>query len=523
MRLLSFAVLLAAFAPAVYADVFTVTRTDDPLPDACAPGDCSLREAMQAAAANDPFGEIDTIVLSAGTHTLVRGPLGNVRQRLRVQGAGSAQTRVVIGDDDASLFVSGSGGELALVGLGLDASGEYAGAVSGNADSSLSLDDVVVENGTVSFGSGAAAEVRRSELRRTLYCYGEVLIEDSTIFNLYQMEPQEGAPAVTLRRALVDGTLYPDAPLASAIAVHAGTLTLRDSMVADSGFRIMGAATIGIEDSTITRSYLNVEVGADAATLHLLRMHYVDNAGPVRTEAAAGVTIEDSLFEGNLVRALYAAGGAEWNVSGSSFVGNRVDGNAGGAIVLEDDSVLRLRNSTFSGNGFTVDAAAGGARGAAIGFRNGAGAHLILTHVTIVPPSVMPVGVVGTAIGGHGSGVALDLSNSIVRGSCGINSGVLQNNAGNIESPGATCGLDSETNLAPVDPADLALGTLGNHGGPTPTYLPGDGSRAIDRASTPQCLPKDQRGYVRPGGARCDVGAVEADADDTLFADGFDG
>ena len=522
MRLLPFAVLLAASAPAAYADVFTVTRTDDPLPDACAPGDCSLREAMQAAATNDPFGEIDTIMLSAGTHTLVRGPIDNIRQRLRVQGAGSAQTQVVIGDDHASLFVSGSGGELALVGLGMDASGEYAGAVSSNTDSSLSLDDVVVENGTVSFGSGAAAEVRRSELRRGLYCYGEVLIEDSTIFNLYQMQPQEGAPAVTLRRALVDGTLYPDAPLASTIAVHAGTLTLQNSTIADSGFRIMGPATIGIADSTITRSYVNVEVGADAATLRLLRTHYVDNAGPVRTEAAAEVAVEDSLFEGNLVRALYAAGGAEWNVSGSSFVDNRVDGNAGGAIVLEDDSVLRIRNSTFSGNSFTVAAAQNGARGAAIGFRNGAGAHLILTHVTIVPPSAMPVGVVGSAIGGHGNGVALDLSNTIVRGSCGINPGVLQNNAGNIESPGNTCGLDAGQNRVNVAAASLALGNLADNGGRTPTHLPGAGSVAIDRAGTPQCLPTDQRGYARPGGVRCDVGAIEADADDTLFADGFE-
>ena len=58
---------------------------------------------------------------------------------------------------------------------------------------------------------------------------------------------------------------------------------------------------------------------------------------------------------------------------------------------------------------------------------------------------------------------------------------------------------------------------------PTPTILPGVGSLAINRGGTPQCLPTDQRGYARPGGARCDIGAVEADADDTLFADGFDG
>jgi hypothetical protein len=283
----------------------------------------------------------------------------------------------------------------------------------------------------------------------------------------------------------------------------------------------LDAGTLTIEDSTFTDGSILLD---DAATeLTLRRVHYLDNAGPVRTEAAAEVTIEDSLFEGNLVRALYAAGGAEWNVNGSSFVDNLVDGNAGGAIVLEDDTVLRIRNSTFAGNSFAADAAADGARGAAIGYRNGNGAHLILTHATFVAPENLPPGAVGSAIGGHGGGVAVDISNSIVNGDCGMDAGMLQNNAGNIESPGNACGLDPDFNDAGISTADLALGALGEHAGQTPTFLPGADSHAVDRASTPQCLAIDQRGYARPGGARCDVGAVESDADDTLFADGFDG
>lgn len=524
MRPTLFASLLMLPALSAHSETFTVTRIDDPLPDGCALGDCSLREAMQAAAINDPFGDIDTIVLSAGTYTLVRGPLNSNSQRLRVQGAGSAQTRIEFADDNEYLFTT-HGGELILAGLGINASGEFAGAMSSsNEDSLLSLDDILVEQGTVSLGQETSTEIRNSELRRTLFCYGEALIEDSVLFNLYQMTPQEGTPATVLRRTIVDGTLYPDAPVASRLTVHTGSLTLEHVTVTDSGFRIMGPVPLRIADSTVTRSHINVEFGADAATLHLQRVQYIDNAGPVRTEVPAEVTIEDSLFAGNLTRALYVAGGAEWNIAGSTFAGNRVDGNAGGAIVLEDDSVLRIHNSTFSANSFTVDAAAGGARGAAIGFRNGTGAQLILTHVTIVPPLVMPVGLVGSAIGGHGNGVTLDLSNSLVRGSCGMNANVLQNNAGNIESPGNTCGLAAEGNSVNIATASVALGPLGDNGGPTPTHLPAADSHAIDRASTPQCLPLDQRRYARPGGVRCDVGAVEADAeaDDNLFADGFE-
>jgi hypothetical protein len=110
-----------------------------------------------------------------------------------------------------------------------------------------------------------------------------------------------------------------------------------------------------------------------------------------------------------------------------------------------------------------------------------------------------------------------------VRGSCAMDAGVLLNNAGNIESPGHGCGFDTQINRVDVDPDDIALGVLGEHGGFTPTYLPGEDSVAIDHGSAAQCLFVDQRGWSRPGGARCDVGAVEADADDTLFVDGFEG
>src|SRR5687768_2605620 len=82
MRLLPLACLLLALSPTAHADIFNVTRTDDPLPDACAPGDCSLREAMEAADGNDPFAAADEIILPAGTHTLTRGPLDAIHQAL---------------------------------------------------------------------------------------------------------------------------------------------------------------------------------------------------------------------------------------------------------------------------------------------------------------------------------------------------------------------------------------------------------------------------------------------------------
>ena len=75
---------------------FTVTRFDDPVPDACNPGDCSLREAVidASAAIGTP-----TIVLPAGTFVLSRvGPEApgtrdlDVTGDLAITGAGADLT-----------------------------------------------------------------------------------------------------------------------------------------------------------------------------------------------------------------------------------------------------------------------------------------------------------------------------------------------------------------------------------------------------------------------------------------------
>ncbi len=498
------ALLLVLPALNVQAETFTVTLMNDPSPNGCLPDDCSLREAMESAIANGSSGEPDVILLPAGTILLSysRGVLPDVAQPLRVQGAGSGQTLIRSTQGNMTLFTIKEGGELALVGLGLETiyNGDVGASTSVSADvgSWVLMSDVLVKEGFVASKEGAAVEIRHSQLLDVLSGYGNVLVEDSTLANLVQAS---GAPNVTLRRVLLDNTLDPK----PSPGVYGNVYVTKGTLV--------------IEDSTITHS--SIYIAGAPSTVTLRRVHYIDNTGPVRTENASSLTIEDSLFEDNTVRALYAAGGAQWVVTGSSFVNNRVDGNAGGAIVLEDGTSLTIQNSTFSGNTFTVEAAADGARGAAIGFRNASGAQLRLSHVTLVRPAVMPAGIIGTVIGGHGNGVTLVATNSIVSGSCGMNAGLVGLNTHNIESPGNGCGLDPVKNQVSTSAASLDLGALGENGGAMPTYLPGAGSLAIDNANTAQCLPTDQRGFRRPGGARCDVGAVEADSPD-LFADGFE-
>ena len=102
------AVWLATASSAIWtsgesvAATFDVTRTDDPAPDGCAVGDCSLREAIIASNAS---AGADTINLPAGTYTLTIpsassdtdatiGDLDIGTGGLTIQGAGASTTTI---------------------------------------------------------------------------------------------------------------------------------------------------------------------------------------------------------------------------------------------------------------------------------------------------------------------------------------------------------------------------------------------------------------------------------------------
>jgi hypothetical protein len=70
--------------------------------------------------------------------------------------------------------------------------------------------------------------------------------------------------------------------------------------------------------------------------------------------------------------------------------------------------------------------------------------------------------------------------------------------------------------------ADPRLGPLSDHGGFTRTMKPGSGSPVVDAGQLNNCLAEDQRGQARPNGPSCDLGAVEVDFSDVIFADDFD-
>ncbi len=236
----------------------------------------------------------------------------------------------------------------------------------------------------------------------------------------------------------------------------------------------------------------------------LIRVRFADNSsanfGGGMYNSFTHATLNDVVFEGN---SAISGGGLNNNnsdpaLTNVTFADNSASERGGGLYNYSSDPVLV--NVTFAGN-------SAGTYGG--GISNSAGS-LQLNHTTLTNNSA----------GIFGGGMWLDdtninVNNSIFWANTAATSGaqiysshsgmpivdtsVIQNDC----PSGAVC-----TNVITGDPL---LGTLGDNGGFTPTVPLLSGSSAIDSGNESTCAPIDQRGVSRPQGARCDVGAYEAD------------
>lgn len=505
----------------VAAQELVVTRMDDPAPNGCPPGDCSLREAVIAANV-DPAG-YNNIRLPAGTYQVNATPLA-ITGGTKIIGAGSTQT-LIRGDGVTDVMTFSGPHQFDLNELAIDARGRTEFSTVNNnrigiyrvrAPNPQGLIDVRDPN-NAGLGDFFIGE---SEIAARVVSGGK---HSFSLFN-----------SRIARLAVWGGEL------SESFRWHISL----DDVVVDGA--LAGAESSGIEITTaggVQMKRVTIQNTRDGAYIQpsmlghgefdIDRLRYLDNARPLAIAGMEG-RIDRSEFLRNInddpgikePGALLVDSDAAVTINGSTFSGNRGSASAGGAILIEGEAPsLLVRNSTFSSNSISVAAAGlpGGARGGAIGWAsNASGFSLVLRHVTVAAPSILPVGLSGSAIGGHGpaSNGDVRIYNSIVRGSCSFAAGSIDSGAGNIESTGNTCGLSSPSNQTTVSAASLALGPLGMHGGHTASIEPGPASAARDRANALFCLDDDQRGYPRPFGAGCDVGAVEVG--DVIFIDGFE-
>jgi CSLREA domain-containing protein len=508
---LAFAIGLCV-AGSTNAAVLNVTRTDDPTPDGCTLQDCSLREAVLAANADN--SQSYDVHLPAGTYQL--NSRVDVNAQLYLTGAGAAQTRVTGAIPE--LFQT-MGGTFHATDMAFDAGGNYVMAelsqftLFTRVDLPNSADRIVFSAGDVQINGGQWKAWLQADSVRDFRINGATMQRVSMTIGV-----ASGSETVRLSGLSIDGTLSP---------------------ASDSGLNISVSGTglppsVYLSDCRILHTTLGAlftALNADG-TLTIARTRYDDNDEPLHIDGRFEADIHDSGFYDNRApdtsvghtAALWISRmAANVTVERSTFSGNLGSSDRGGAVLVQDGAVLILRNSTFVNNSIAASVAALGARGGAIGFLGSADiTALTMEHLTALGPTIVPQGLSGSLLGGDGNGslITLSVRNSLLRGTCGLDAGALDTGIGNIESSGHSCGFSSVTNDNDVSVSALMLGTLGAHGGYTETFVPGALSAMLDAASLGSCADEDQRGYFRPYGAGCDVGAIERG--DVLFANGFD-
>jgi CSLREA domain-containing protein len=100
--------LFLCTAASAGADTYTVTRTDDPNPDACLPGDCSLREALTASNLSSAVDDLIVVPANSSPYEVIYEALTlPVDDEVEIRGEGADRT-VVEGDGKAVLFSIGS-------------------------------------------------------------------------------------------------------------------------------------------------------------------------------------------------------------------------------------------------------------------------------------------------------------------------------------------------------------------------------------------------------------------------------
>lgn len=483
-----------AAAPAAAQTTWTVDLLGDENDGACTPGDCSLREAVAAAASGDtvvfdlPGSPPWTLRLATGAGL---GPIG-ISQAVAILGPGSAEL-TISGDTDANgtgdlrLFDVAATGALELADLSLR---------DGRAVSAASRDGGCIR----SAGSLSLLRVEIAGCRAwsggTTGFTGNPGGSGGSIYNAVGAVLTVDLSSFTGNRA-GKGDIGPDG-MAGAPGGHGGA-------IANAGF------------ATVRRSSFLSNFAGDGGQ----PWGHGGDGGAIANRAGGSLRLDDSTLATNR--------------SGDGVCqafGNGADGRGGG---LHSAGETAVNNSTLSGNALGSVAGCTAAQGGGLAVSAGV---TRLRNVTVA----------GNTANGAGGGLARDggtlrLRHLLAGGNAanGVNKDCTTNVAAEVVSEGynvvgvinGCAGLTATGDQTGTSGAPLAIGVgpLADHGGPTLTRPLLEGSPAIDAGDPGAgCLAwdpvgavdlpmtTDQRGELRPTDgdgdtvALCDAGAFEAPA-----------
>jgi hypothetical protein len=308
-------------------------------------------------------------------------------------------------------------------------------------------------------------------------------------------------------------------------------LTLNRSVVSDNQAERGGGAWLGPAASTITASTIsgntaeNVGGGLfvqNIASLQVERSLIADNAATTARDTippyGGGIAVinDPGLAVSSTIRVLYSTirgnsgglgGGVYWHTPGTlTLEASLLAANTAwrGAAISASEGSLALVNSTLSGNA----AEEGGALLRSAGTTT-LRASTIAGNTATIASGLLFAGGRGV----YATATGTIIANEPAAQNCSINWDSLRGDeqisipGTNIES-GRACGLGG-SDRSDTDPR---LGPLAANGGPTQTRALLPGSPALDRYSAGDCPRLDQRGFSRPVGAGCDIGAFERGA-----------
>ena len=486
-----------------------VTKTADTADGVC-DADCSLREAVAAAASGDTV-VFSTLFESPQTITLTLG-------------------QITI---DKNLTITGTGQNLTTI------SGNFTGRIfniTGGVNVSMSgmkLRDGKV--GTTSSNDAVGGAIRMIG--------GKLILTDMEFTNNTALYPpfNEGDGGAIAASNLTATNLNVHHNISPGAAVAAGSGNIMDSVVSDNDFGIAVGETLSISNLIVTR---NSFLGVNGKFLTVINSKIMDNGyGVVSGDATSIVSIENSDISGNTKSGLtnfgYAPDGGSAKIS-NSIIRNNSSSDWGGGIY--NGGTMYITNSSITGN----TAHQGG------GIFTTVSGQVFLTNTTVSGNSA--VGTAASSFGGGiynqtggSSGSRVTLINSTVANNfCnGKGGGIRQDSTGSMTIRNTIIAQNTSGTTSEVDvsgtvisnginlvgnttgssgwiASDLLninpiLGSLAANGGNTLTHTLINGSPAINagnnsRAVDPQTqmpLANDQRGFLRFYGGTVDIGAYE--------------
>jgi CSLREA domain-containing protein len=324
--------------------------------------------------------------------------------------------------------------------------------------------------------------------------------------------------ALTLTHSTVANN---SAPFGGGIHNHSSsTLTVRHSTITHNSGGGVGNLWGALTLTNSTVSYNNGGgIGLSGGQATLGRLTILGNTGGGISNFNSTTTLANSTVAGNSAGdggGISNGADRQFTITNSTIVNNSASGRGGGIFNTVGDpfgrlsSHLTLTNSTVTGN----SAATGG--GIESSDRRG-GAQVSVSNSTIARNSARNEGGGIRTVDGFDNSNSVFLTNSLVarntaptapdvRGAGARYSLIGDGTGSGISNTDGNQVGNVSPNTSPIDPK---IGPLANNGGPTRTHALQIGSPAIDAASTPDCPATDQRGVLRPQGARCDIGSYE--------------